>query len=584
MIKNKSVDVWINEMSSLLRPEEIVWVDGGEAQKKIFQNEACKKGILTKLNEKILPGCFLHRSNPNDVARVEERTFICCENKDDAGFTNNWCMPNEMLTKLNSLLKNSYIGLKMYIIPFSMGPIGSKFSKLGIEITDSLYVVLSMLIMTRVGEKVFDEFEKVSDFTKCIHASCSYDENERYICHFPERNTVISVNSSYGGNALLGKKSLALRLASVMGRKEGWLAEHMLILGIKIPNVNEIKYIAAAFPSGCGKTNLAMLVPPREFEKAGYKVWCVGDDIAWLRIGKDGRLWAVNPENGFFGVAVGTNIKTNPNALESARKNTIFTNVVHNLDENTVWWEGLSDTVPQNALDWKGQKWDGTSSGAHRNSRFTAPAENCPCVSPEFGNPYGVPISAIIFGGRRSKTAPLVFECYDWAHGVFTGSIMSSETTAAATGKLGVLRHDPFAMLPFCGYNMGDYFAHWLEIRKKLRKKPKIFSVNWFRTDRNGKFLWPGFGENIRVLEWIVRRSENSINAHENVIGLMPLCKDFNLGGIDIDFSKLFEINKGLWTEEIEEIKVFYKKIGKNLPKELWDELSLLELKIGNFS
>ncbi|MDR2074077.1 MAG: phosphoenolpyruvate carboxykinase (GTP) [Oscillospiraceae bacterium] len=589
MIKNETVKNWIFQLKELLNPEEIIWIDGSQSQLEDLKETACQKGILTKLNTKILPGCFLHRSSPDDVARMEDRTFICCNFKDEAGPTNNFWNPKEAIKTLEKILKNSYHGRTMYVIPFCMGQINSKFSKLGIEVTDSIYVVLNMVIMSRVGKEVFGKFESLTnpnDWSKCLHASCKNNKNERYICHFPQDNKVISVNSSYGGNALLGKKSLALRLASVFGRNEGWLAEHMLILGIKIPGIEEIKYICAAFPSGCGKTNLAMLMPPPGFESKGYKIWCVGDDIAWLRPGNDGRLWAINPENGFFGVCAGTDRKTNPNALETARKNTIFTNVVYDSLENTIWWKGLSKNPSAHALDWMGKPWDASSenAGAHPNSRFTAPAENCPCLSPEFNNPEGVPISAIIFGGRRSKVTPLIYESRSWVHGVFTGSIMSSETTAAATGKTGVLRHDPFGMFPFCGYNMVDYFEHWINIGKKINDKSiKFFNVNWFRIDEKGKFIWPGFGENIRVLEWIVKRVENLVVAKEGIIGMIPHAKDINIEGLGInnkELDELLHVDYSLWEKEIIEIENFYYKFGAKLPKELRDELEYVKSKL----
>ena len=440
-----------------------------------------------------------------------------------------------------------------------------------------------MAIMTRVGQNVLDALGDSDDWVRGLHCKCDIDEEKRYICHFPQDNTIISVNSGYGGNVLLGKKCFALRIASNLGRKEGWMAEHMLILGLENPQ-GEIKYIAAAFPSACGKTNLAMLIPPALYREKGYKVWCVGDDIAWMRIGPDGRLWAVNPENGFFGVAPGTNEKSNPNALASTRKGTIFTNVAQNLDDNTVWWEGLDKNPPKNALNWKGEKWDCTdgSKGAHPNSRFTAPAKNCPCISAEFDSGEGVPISAIVFGGRRAKTAPLVYQSRDWNHGVFVGSIMASETTAAATGAVGVVRRDPMAMLPFCGYHMADYWAHWIEMGQKLGDKaPKIFNVNWFRTDDEGNFVWPGFGDNLRVLEWIIDRCEGKADANETAIGYVPKAEDINIEGLeDFDIETLksiLEVDKSLWRTEVDGIKEFYAKFGDKLPAELKQELATLE-------
>lgn len=583
MTNNKNVLNWIEEMKALVEPDKVVWIDGSEAQLKDLRDQALATGEMEALNPEKLPGCLLHRTAVNDVARVEGRTFICSRKKEDAGPTNNWEDPNVMYDKLRKLFDGAMRGRTMYVIPYCMGPIGSPFSKVGVELTDSIYVVLNMDIMTRMGQQAFDQLGETSnDFVRGLHSKAQMDEENRYIVQFPEDNTIWSVNSGYGGNVLLGKKCFALRIASYQAKNEGWMAEHMLILGLENPQ-GEIKYICAAFPSACGKTNLAMLIPPEKFKKAGYKVWTVGDDIAWLRIGPDGRLWAINPENGFFGVAPGTNMKSNPNALISTQKNTIFTNVVHNLDDNTVWWEGLDKNPPKNALNWKGEKWDCTdgSKGAHPNSRFTAPAINCPCISSEFNNPNGVPISAIIFGGRRAKTAPLVYQARDWQHGVFVGSTMASETTAAAAGAVGVVRRDPMAMLPFCGYNMGDYWAHWLEMGKKLGDKaPKIFNVNWFRTDDEGHFIWPGFGDNMRVLNWIVDRCEGKADAVETPIGYEPKPEDIDVEGLDITTDTvrdLLSVDKNLWKEEVKGIKEFYAKFGDKLPQALESELVTLE-------
>lgn len=579
MTNNIYIEKWINDMKNLVNPDKIIWIDGSEEQLESLRQEACKNGELIKLDQNKLPGCFLHRSNANDVARVEDRTFICTKSKEMAGPTNNWMDPKDAYNLLYDIARGSYKGRNMYVIPYSMGPIGSKFSKIGIEITDSIYVVLNMAIMTRVGKKVLDTLGNSNDWVRGLHCSCEIDKEKRYICHFPEDNTIISVNSCYGGNVLLGKKCFALRIASFQGKNDGWMAEHMLILGVQKPN-KEIIYICAAFPSSCGKTNLAMLIPPKIYRDKGYKIWCVGDDIAWLRIGSDGRLWAINPENGFFGVAPGTNKKSNPNALQLTRKDTIFTNVVHNLEDNTIWWENLDDAPPSEAIDWKGQKWDGKKShekGAHPNSRFTSPAKNCPILSKEFNNGEGVPISAIIFGGRRKETVPLVYETFDWNHGVFVGSTVSSETTAASTGKVGVIRHDPMAMLPFCGYNMGKYFKHWIDIGKNLGDKaPKIFSVNWFRTDRNGEFIWPGFGDNLRVLDWIINRCEGNVSAIDTCVGYTPNPNDLNIEGLNLEISELKEllaIDKSLWQSEIQEIESFYKKFSSDLPEELTQQL-----------
>lgn len=582
LTSNKSVLDWIEDKIALVQPDRVMWIDGSEEQLNALRAEACSTGEMIKLNEEKLPGCYLHRTAVNDVARVEDRTFICAPTKEDVGPTNNWMAPDEAYKMLYDIARGSYKGRTMYVIPYSMGPVGSPFAKYGIELTDSIYVVLNMAIMTRVGKNVLEALGDSNDWVRGLHCKCDIDAEKRYICHFPQDNTIISVNSGYGGNVLLGKKCFALRIASNLGRQEGWMAEHMLILGLENPQ-GEIKYIAAAFPSACGKTNLAMLIPPEYYKSKGYKVWCVGDDIAWMRIGADGRLWACNPENGFFGVAPGTNMKSNPNALISTQKGTIFTNVVHNLDDNTVWWEGLDKNPPKNALNWKGEKWDCTdgSKGAHPNSRFTAPAKNCPCLSSEFDSPVGVPISAIVFGGRRAKTAPLVYQSRDWNHGVFVGATMASETTAAAAGAVGVVRRDPMAMLPFCGYHMGDYWAHWLEMGQKLGDKaPKIFNVNWFRTDDDGNFLWPGFGDNMRVLEWIIKRCEGKADAVETPIGYVPHAEDINLEGLDYSLDTLkaiLAIDKDLWKTEADGIAEFFQKFGDKLPAELTKQLETLK-------
>ena len=579
---NKSVLSWIDEKVALVKPDQIVWIDGSEEQLEALRAEACSTGEMIKLNEEKLPGCYYHRTAVNDVARVEGRTFICAPTKEEAGPTNNWMDPAEAYKMLDDIARGSYQGRTMYVIPYSMGPVGSPFAKYGIELTDSIYVVLNLVIMTRVGKNVLEALGDSEDWIRGLHCKCDIDEEKRYICHFPQDNTIYSVNSGYGGNVLLGKKCFALRIASYLGRNEGWMAEHMLILGVESPD-GDIKYIAAAFPSACGKTNLAMLIPPEYYKNKGYKVWCVGDDIAWMRIGEDGRLWACNPENGFFGVAPGTNMKSNPNALISTQKGTIFTNVARNLDDNTVWWEGLDKNPPKNAEEWKGGKWDYTdgTKGAHPNSRFTAPAKNCPCVSSEFDSHTGVPISAIVFGGRRAKTAPLVYQSRDWNHGVFVGSIMASEMTAAATGAVGVVRRDPMAMLPFCGYHMADYWAHWIAMGAKLGENaPKIFNVNWFRTDDEGHFIWPGFGDNLRVLKWILDRCEGKADANETAIGYVPNAEDIDLTGLDFDIETLkgiLEVDNDLWKAEIGGIEEFYAKFGDKLPAELVKELETLK-------
>ena len=585
---NKTVLAWLDEVKNLTNPDNVVWIDGSEDQANALRAEAVASGEMIKLNEEKLPGCYLHRTKPNDVARVENRTFICSRKQENAGPTNNWCDPKEMYEKLYNISRDSYKGRTMYIIPYSMGPVGSPLAKVGIEVTDSIYVVLNMRIMTRVSPKVLEVLGDSNDWVRGLHCKCDVDPENRYICQFPEDNTIISVNSAYGGNVLLGKKCFALRIASYQGWKEGWMAEHMLILGLENPQ-GDIHYIAAAFPSACGKTNLAMLIPPKYLREKGYKVWTVGDDIAWMRIGSDGRLYAINPENGFFGVAPGTNEHSNFNALASTKKNAIFTNVALNPADNTVWWEGLTKEAPQKLIDWKGNPWDPsmfvkadkTTYAAHPNSRFTAPAENCPCISSEFDKGAGVPISAIIFGGRRAKCAPLVYQSRDWENGVFIGSTMASETTAAAAGAVGVVRRDPMAMLPFCGYNMGDYFQHWLDMGKKLGDKaPKIFNVNWFRTDDEGNFVWPGFGDNMRVLNWIVDRCEGKADAQETAIGYVPRPEDIDLTDLDMDIETLksiLKVDKDVWEKEAAEIEEHYKKFGDKLPKELKAQLETLK-------
>ncbi|WP_050699208.1 phosphoenolpyruvate carboxykinase (GTP) [Anaeromassilibacillus senegalensis] len=583
MTKNESVLNWIENMKQLVKPDQVVWIDGSEEQLNQLRAEACSTGEMIKLNEEKLPGCYLHRTAVNDVARVEGRTFICSRKEEDAGPTNHWMDPQDAYKMLFDIAKDSYQGRTMYVIPYSMGPIGSPFAKIGVELTDSIYVVMNMSIMARVGNAVWDVLGDSNDWVRGLHCKCQIDEEKRYICHFPEDNTIISVNSGYGGNVLLGKKCFALRIASYQGKTEGWMAEHMLILGLENPK-GEVKYITAAFPSACGKTNLAMLIPPEGYKSKGYKVWTVGDDIAWMRKGPDGRLWAINPENGFFGVAPGTNLKSNPNALYTTKEGTIFTNVVHNLDDNTVWWEGLDKNPPENAKNWKGQDWNGktaTEKGAHPNSRFTAPAKNCPCISSEFENGAGVPISAIVFGGRRAQTTPLVYQSRDWNNGVFVGSIMASETTAAATGAVGVVRRDPMAMLPFCGYHMGDYFKHWIEMGEELGDKaPKIFNVNWFRLDDEGNFIWPGFGDNLRVLEWIIKRCDGEVDAQETAIGYVPYAEDINLEGLDFSIDTLksiLEVKNDQWAKEAEGIEEFYTKFGDRLPQELRNQLETLK-------
>ena len=587
MTNNKTILAWIDEMKALVNPDQVVWIDGSEEQLEELRKEAVESGEMIKLNQEKLPGCYYHRTAPNDVARVEDRTLICSRKEEDAGPTNHWKEPQEAYKMLYDIARGSYKGRTMYVIPYSMGPVGSPLAKIGVELTDSIYVVLNMSIMTRVGQKVMDVLGDSNDWVRGLHCKCDVDPEKRWICQFPEDNTIISVNSAYGGNVLLGKKCFALRIASYQAKNEGWMAEHMLILGVENPK-GEVKYVCAAFPSACGKTNLAMMIPPEGYRAKGYKVWTVGDDIAWMRKGPDGRLYAINPENGFFGVAPGTNMKSNPNALISTQKGTIFTNVARNLDDNTVWWESLDKNPPVNAEEWKGAKVNGpeyVAAGnklAHPNSRFTAPTANCPCLSSEFENPQGVPVSAIVFGGRRPDTVPLVYQSRSWNNGVFIGSITGSETTAAAAGAVGVVRRDPMAMLPFCGYNMGDYFKHWIEMGEMLGDKaPKIFNVNWFRVDEDGHFIWPGFGDNLRVLEWILKRCDNEVDAVETAIGYVPKPEDINLEGLkDFDEEKLasiLKVDNAKWAKESAGVEEFYKKFGDKLPQELRDELNGLE-------
>ena len=592
MTENKTVLAWLDEMVAMCKPAKVTWIDGSEEQLEALRAEAVSTGEMIKLNEEKLPGCYYHRTAENDVARVEDRTFICTPTKEEAGPINNWMAPDEMYAKLKALYDGAMEGREMYVIPYSMGPVGSPFSKIGIELTDSIYVVLNMAIMTRVGQAVMDQLGDSDDFVKCVHAKKDVNPDDRYIVQFPQDRTIWSINSAYGGNVLLGKKCFALRIASYLGWKEGWMAEHMLILGLENPE-GEVKYICAAFPSACGKTNLAMLIPPEYLKEKGYKVWTVGDDIAWLRIGPDGRLYAINPEAGFFGVAPGTSVKTNFNALESTKKNTIFTNVAINNEDMTVWWEGLDKNPPVDATEWKGSKVNGpeyiANGGklAHPNSRFTAPAKNCPCISPEFENPQGVPVDAIVFGGRRAKCAPLVYQSRDWQHGTFVGATMASETTAAAAGAVGVVRRDPMAMKPFAGYNMAMYWGHWLEMGKKLGDKaPKIFNVNWFRKDDEGNFMWPGFGDNMRVLLWILDRCAGKVDADECAIGYVPKAEDIDITDLedcDLDTIKeLLTVDKEVWLEDVENIKEYFAQFGDTLPQEMADELAKLENNLNN--
>ena len=603
LTNNQNVLKWVDEMIALCKPENVVWIDGSKEQIDSLIEEVTSLpddswDKMYKLNQEKYPNCLYHRTRPNDVARVEDRTFICSKEKSGAGPTNNWMAPDEMKALLTPMYDGVMKGRTMYVIPYSMGPIGSPLAKVGVEVTDSIYVVLNMNIMTRMGKQAFENLGDTSDdFVRGLHSKADVDPEKRYIVQFPEENTIWSINSAYGGNVLLGKKCFALRIASFQGKNEAWMAEHMLILGVKKPD-GEIKYITAAFPSACGKTNLAMLIPPEGYKKDGYEVFTVGDDIAWMKPGKDGRLYAINPENGFFGVAPGTNEKSNYNALACTKNGAIFTNVALDNSDNTPWWEKLTENPPKDATEWKGAKVDGeayTAEGnklAHPNSRFTAPAKNCPCISPEFNNPEGVPVSAIIFGGRRATTAPLVYQSFDWTHGTYIGSAVSSETTAAATGAVGVLRHDPMAMKPFIGYNVGDYWAHWLEMGARLGSKaPKIFNVNWFRTDDEGNFLWPGFGDNMRVIDWIIKRVDGEVDAVETPIGYLPKAEDINLAGIEDEVSPsalqaLLTVNKDEWKKEIAEMRRYYdediKSKGGNIPQALYDELDMIEARLAD--
>ncbi|MCM8763289.1 MAG: phosphoenolpyruvate carboxykinase (GTP) [Candidatus Omnitrophica bacterium] len=589
MTRHKKLKNWIRQVSRLCKPDNIVWIDGSESQKKQLEEIAKSTGELIQLNQEKLPDCFLHRTAKDDVARTEHLTFICTKKKRDAGPTNNWMSPRLAYKKAKAILEGAMKGRTMYVIPFSMGPIGSPFSKIGVELTDSIYVVLNMMIMTRTGEAVLRQLGTDGEFTKCLHSKAQLDINKRLILHFPEDNTIWSVGSGYGGNVLLGKKCLSLRIASFIARKEHWLAEHMLIMGIEEPN-GHIGYIAAAFPSACGKTNLAMLVPPEGLKAKNYRIWTVGDDIAWMRIDSDGALWAINPETGFFGVAPGTNSKTNPNMVQTIKKNTIYTNVLLKPD-GTVWWEGADGEVPEEGIDWQGNPWrpgmvDNKGEpikGAHPNSRFTAPILNCPSASFRLEQHHGVPISAIVFGGRRKHLTPLVYESFSWQHGVFIGATMASEITAAQMGKVGQVRRDPMAMLPFCGYNMADYFRHWLEMGKRMTHPPKIFHVNWFRTDEKGNFLWPGFGENLRILEWILQRCQGKVGAQETPIGYIPFISDIDMSGLELPpgtLEQLFKIDKKEWQEELKEIKKFFRQFKKDFPEELWQEYDALQRRL----
>ncbi|MBI4062180.1 MAG: phosphoenolpyruvate carboxykinase (GTP) [Elusimicrobia bacterium] len=584
-IKHAELKAWVDEIAAICTPDAVVWVDGSEDEKRRLERRGVARGQLIPLDQEKFPGCFYSRSKANDVARTEHLTYICAKDKEAVGPTNNWMSPEEGYAKAREILKNSMVGHTLYVIPFSMGPIGSPFSKIGVQLTDSIYVVLNMRIMTRIGRPVLEQLGTDGKFIKCLHSKADLDVNKRMILHFPEDDTIWSVGSAYGGNALLGKKCLALRIASWQARREGWLAEHMLILGVERDGRTE--YVVAAFPSACGKTNLAMLIPPDGLKGKGYRIWTLGDDIAWLRVGQDGRLWACNPEAGFFGVAVGTSSKSNPNAIKTMRENTIFTNVLLG-DDLSVWWEDGEGAPPASGTNWEGKPWkpdfkdkDGKPLlGAHPNSRFTAPARQCPSIAPNWEDPKGVPISAVIFGGRRERLAPLVFESFDWNHGVYLGATVASERTAAQTGKVGEVRRDPMAMLPFCGYNMGEYFGHWIAMGAKIPKPPKIFHVNWFRKDAAGKFLWPGYGENLRVLEWILARARGEGKAEKTPIGWLPAKDALDLSGLSLPagaLDQLLSVKPEEWTAELEGVKSFFDQFGAKLPKELARQFEALK-------
>jgi phosphoenolpyruvate carboxykinase (GTP) len=589
-VAHAKLQKWVEDMARMCKPDRIVWITGSREEKDQLTKEAISTGELLELDAKKWPGCVYHRTAKNDVARTENLTFICTPIKEEAGPNNNWMTPEEGYRRAGEIFEGSMRGRTMYVIPFSMGPIGSPFSKIGVELTDSIYVVLNMRIMTRIGTPVLEALGSDGEFTKCLHGKAELDINRRLILHFPHDNAIWSVGSGYGGNVLLGKKCLALRIASFLGWQEGWMAEHMLILGIEKPD-GETKYVAAAFPSACGKTNLAMLIPPDLYKKKGYKIWTIGDDIAWMRVTADGTLRAINPESGFFGVAPGTNMSSNPNAMQTVKKNTIFTNVVLTRDGD-IWWEGMNDTPPAEGWDWQGNPWKPGMKdengkkipGAHPNSRFTAPIVQCPSYSAKTEDPAGVPISAIIFGGRRARVAPLVYESFNWNHGVFVGATMASERTAAQYGKIGEVRRDPMAMLPFCGYNMADYFAHWLRLGAGMVNAPKIFHVNWFRTSEEGEFLWPGFADNMRVLDWILQRCEGKVGARETPIGWIPSASDLDLSGLDINagvMDQLLAVDREDWKQDVEGICEFFKPFGDKLPKEMHDELATLKKRLG---
>jgi len=579
-----AVRKWVEEVSRLTKPERVVWMDDSAEERDRLLKQAVAEKIFQPLNPETYPNCYLHRSNPNDVARTEQVTFICTREKADAGPTNNWMAPDEARKKVGPLFDGCMAGRTMYVVPYIMGPVSSPISKVGVEITDSLYVAESMRIMTRVGQVALDRLGDSTEFVAGLHSLAGLDPAKRFILHFPEENLIWSIGSGYGGNALLGKKCFALRIASFMARQQGWMAEHMLILGLEDPS-GKVTYMAAAFPSACGKTNLAMMVSALEGQ--GYKVSTVGDDIAWMKAGPDGYLHAINPEAGFFGVATGTSLNTNPNVMQQIRRNSLFTNVGLT-SRNEPWWEGIESDPGPGLLDWQGEPYDkARRPAAHPNSRYTTPAHQCSSISPRWEDPAGVPISAFIFGGRRAKVAPLVYESRDWEHGVYVGATMASETTAAATGAVGVTRRDPMAMLPFCGYNMGDYFGHWLEMGRRIPHSPKIFHVNWFRRGADGKFLWPGYGENARVLKWILERVEGRGKATETPIGYVPAADALSLDGLNTSretMDALLRVDPGDWTAELDDTRKFFEQFGARLPHPLWRQQEQLAARLGHLA
>jgi phosphoenolpyruvate carboxykinase (GTP) len=571
----KPVERWVHDVEKTLRPDRVVWCDGSALENERLVEQMVREGSLERLSEREAPGCTLHRSHPTDVARTEHLTFIASRSKEEAGPTNNWMSPDDARAKVGPLFEGVMKGRTMYVVPYVMGPLGSPFSRVGVEVTDSPYVVANMRIMTRMGRAALDQLGTSEDFVPGLHSTGDLSPDRRFIVHFPEERLIWSIGSGYGGNALLGKKCFALRIASAMAREQGWMAEHMLILELELPG-GETHYMGAAFPSACGKTNLAMLVSPLEAQ--GIKVRTVGDDIAWLRPGEDGRLWAVNPEAGFFGVMPGTGPETNPNAMATIARDTIFTNVAVTRS-GVPWWEGKDKSPPKDLLDWQGRPWDGSGKAAHPNSRFTVAARQCPSMSSRWEDPKGVPLSAIIFGGRRARLAPLVFQSRDFAHGVFVGATMGSETTAAATGQVGVVRRDPMAMLPFCGYNMGDYFSHWLRVGAKLERPPAVFHVNWFRTGSDGRLLWPGFGQNVRVLLWMIDRVKGKAGATETPIGLVPTPNALDWDGLDVSpagRATLLQVDRGEWALEVPEIRAFFDRFGSRMPEPLGLSLETL--------